>query len=172
PIPGASTGKDRYRNPTTPNTYLWENLAQSLRDSDQDGIENAFDTCPANVNTDGDPRTTPGPDADMIDSACDPTPAANTGSGNHDGDVGANGAAWQNAQDNCPIVANPDQVESEVTTAYNVAAKRGGPKTDTIGESCDPNPTKADGIFLTVLIASPNCIGSNAGGPKTDGDND
>ncbi len=174
PIPGASTGKDRYRNPTTPNTYLWVNFAQSLRDSDQDGIENAFDTCPNNVNTDGDPRVTSGPDADMIDSACDLTPLANTGAGNADGDVQnpGNNQAWQNAQDNCPQVANNDQVESEVTTAYNLAAKRGGPKTDSIGDACDSQPTVANGIFLTVLVASPNCIGSNTGGPKLDGDND
>ncbi|TMC00287.1 MAG: hypothetical protein E6J42_01275 [Chloroflexi bacterium] len=93
PAPGVPTGKDRYRNPGTAGTYLWINFNQSLRDADQDGYENQLDTCPYTPNTEN-PRVTSGPDADGLDSSCDPTPSSNTNAGNHDGDVGPTARLW------------------------------------------------------------------------------
>jgi hypothetical protein len=55
-------------------TYLNRVYVMSIRDTDGDGLENALDTCPFLDNID-DPYTTSGVDADMIDPACDPTPA-------------------------------------------------------------------------------------------------
>jgi hypothetical protein len=72
----------------------------------------------------------------MLDSACDPTPSADTGAGNHDGDT-LGGQGWLNAQDNCPLAVNTDQKESEKSEPYTVAAPRGGSRTDQIGDACD-----------------------------------
>jgi hypothetical protein len=165
PAAGASTGLARYTNPSTVGTHLWRNFHQSQRDADGDGYENALDSCPLAVNAQN-PHTTTGPDGDMIDSACDPTPAVNTGAGNHDADTGAGGGAWQNAGDNCPLMANGTQVETERTTVYTTAAPRGGPRNDDIGDACDANDPVANGAFETTVSVVPRCIG----GTDTDGD--
>jgi hypothetical protein len=65
--PAADTGIDGE------GTHLLMLYSMSLRDTDGDGLENSFDTCPFIANLD-DPRATSGTDFDMIDPACDPTP--------------------------------------------------------------------------------------------------
>jgi hypothetical protein len=134
------------------------NFHQSQRDADGDGYENALDTCPLVTNTDN-PHTTSGVDGDMIDPACDPTPVADTGAGNHDADVHANGSQWQNAGDNCPVVVNGTQVETERTTVYTTAAPRGGPRNDDIGDACEAADTVANGAFETTVSVVARCIG-------------
>ena len=175
PVIGASLGVDRARNVVATvggRTVLYTGLAQSLPDLDGDNIENSFDTCPYTVNIDGDPRATSGPDGDMLDSACDPTPNFNTDNGNHDGDqTGSPGRAWSNAGDNCPLASNgggTPQVNTDSTNAVTdrQSTPRGGPKGDAIGDVCDNNPNKTDGRFFTVLSVVAICIGG------TDGDLD
>ncbi len=50
--------------------------------------------------------------------------------------------AWYNTNDNCPLAANVDQLESEVNLSYynpfaTNPAPHGGPKTDGMGDVCD-----------------------------------
>jgi hypothetical protein len=126
----------RYANPSTSGTHYFGVFQQSLRDADGDGVENPLDTCPFAVNVE-DPRQSSGPDFDMLDSACDPTPTVNTNSGNHDGDTHASGGQWVNAADNCPLMANPDNKESERDQPHSVAAPRGGSRLDAMGDACE-----------------------------------
>ncbi len=135
PTPGADTANARYRNPVTAGTHHFGMFAQSLRDLDDDGNENALDTCPYAANTDGDPRATNGPDSDMLDGVCDPNNAV--GNGNEDGDVAVNGAAWPNADDNCPLDPNTTNAEAELAEPPNIRQPRGGPPNDEIGDACD-----------------------------------
>ena len=171
-----TAGCVRYANPPADSgidntgTHLYATFTQTLRDVDNDGIENQFDTCPFDVNLDGDPRSTSGPDGDMIDSACDPT-GDDTGGGNHDGDeIGSPPQPWLNAGDNCPLYANSDQKESELLQPDSVARPNGGPKVDGIGDACDSegggSDTVANGHFHTSFEVVAKCIG----GTDSDGD--
>ncbi len=80
---GAPGGVARLTSPTAvggidgQGTQLTQLYMMSLRDLDKDGIDNGLDSCPHLANTE-DPYTSAGPDGDMLDSACDPTPASNT----------------------------------------------------------------------------------------------
>jgi Thrombospondin type 3 repeat len=116
----------RATNPTAIGTGYVLQYDASFRDTDQDGVENPFDTCPTLVNISGDPRTagSMGPNGNGIDAACD-----NTGNASFDVD----GDGFQNRQDNCPLVANPTQLESELGTS----APDNGPSIDEIGDACD-----------------------------------
>jgi len=103
----------------------------SSRDLENDGYENAIDTCPATVNLE-DPRNTWGPDGDSLDSACDPTPAA--------ADDDPDGDGVLRAGDNCPLTANASQVDFERTYHpydYFAQAFDGGPIDDRLGDACD-----------------------------------
>ena len=157
----APTTRIRYQNPscaaaTTECVRLFFGIQFSQRDSDNDGIENSLDTCPNTATTSAfDPRTTApdgddDPDSDALPGGgpaggCDPTPAVNTNSGNHDGDTfPANGEQWVNAGENCPLVANGDQAETEVPEPDNIARPRGGPPTDGLGDACDGPEVGAD----------------------------
>ena len=135
PSPGVPTGRVRWQNPSTTGTHYFGTYQYSQRDLDGDGIENSLDTCPYASNTDGDPRVASGADADMLDSACDPGPAANNN--NQDNDGAPNGGAWTNAGDNCPLSPNSTQIESERSEPDNVSRPRGGTSTDSLGDACD-----------------------------------
>jgi hypothetical protein len=130
----------RYANPSTAGTQYFGVFQQSTRDLDGDGHENGIDTCPANTNWEN-PRSSSGADGDMIDSACDPNAFVNEHSGNIDQDNHPNGAAWFNAGDNCPLVSNPDNKESERDQPHSVAAPRGGSRLDAMGDACEPAET-------------------------------
>jgi hypothetical protein len=131
-------------NPTAGGDYTFTTYARSMRDADGDGIENDLDTCPFDVN-EGDPRLTGSGDDDMdgIDNACDPEPdEANT---DWDGDV------YLNRGDNCPLVYNPDNLDSDG---------------DHIGDACDTvgnGPDVVDGssverwLECTVYISEEFC---------------
>jgi hypothetical protein len=169
PITGNNNGLDRARTPAAAGTYLNVGVASSLRDKDGDGYENALDTCAELVNTDLSPRLDSGPDTDMIDGVCDPNNAVNNP--NQDGDFAANLADWQNAGDNCPIVSNGDQLETELLHSYYEAnatnpAPQGGPKTDGIGDLCDGDDVRANGDFISILNVQAKCYGG------TDADDD
>jgi hypothetical protein len=176
PAVGANNGLDRARTPPSAGSYLYLTYLESQRDSEPflpglDGIENSLDTCPTVTNMDASPKISAGADGDMIDSACDPTPAVDTGGGNHDGDTAPNGAAIINVADNCPLIANGTQTESELTHSVYEAvatnpAPQGGPKSDGIGDACDSDDTKANGDYLADLDVTAKCIG----GTDADGD--
>ena len=73
PTPGVNTPRVRYRNPSVAGTYRYFLIAGSQRDSDGDGLENGFDTCP----TTPLPATTPGlpsPTPSTATATCCPTP--------------------------------------------------------------------------------------------------
>jgi hypothetical protein len=172
---GPCTGEDtagchRYTNPGVIGTYFYRGYMQSNRDADdEDSMDNFLDTCPFISTPDyswstGD--TMNDGDLDRLPNLCDPTPNQDTGVGNHDGDVAANGGPWLNTLDNCPLVANPGQEDSELEQPYWVAAPMGGPQADGIGNACDPDDNVADGHFHTDLVPLPKCIGA----VDTDGD--
>jgi len=125
-----TSGCERYRNPSTAGTHFFYTYQVSQRDLDTDGYENSLDSCPYQLNV-HNPRTGAGGDGDMLDSACDPGPG--TTISDQDGDN------WSNALDNCPLVPNGSQTESELITPRNIAAPRGGPRSDGLGDECDIN---------------------------------
>jgi hypothetical protein len=116
----------RATNPSTPQTGFILQRNASLRDLDQDGLENQLDTCPLVANISGDPRIpgSTGPNGNGIDGACD---TSGSSSNNVDGDN------FLNRQDNCPLISNPLQTESE----RGVLQADNGPQVDGIGDPCD-----------------------------------
>ena len=138
-------------------THLLLLYALSLRDTDGDGLENSFDTCPFAANVD-DPRVTAGADGDMIDPACDPNPNPPPENAfDFDDDD------FLNPQDNCPLVANATQTQGEDATTYIQAAPDAGFKDDSIGDACDSEQGGNDGVanggFLHEMITDAVCIG-------------
>ena len=158
PAAGPPTGRPRYQNPGAARTYIWAGFQQSQRDADGDGKENSLDPCPTVADT-FNPRTGVGGDADGdgIPDACD---------FNANGNADSDGDGWQNRGDNCPQNANPSNSDDELNQAYAVAARRGGSKSDNIGDACDSQTGWANGGFSTSLSVIPECIGG------TDADND
>jgi hypothetical protein len=115
-------------NPDCPGTYTFWGYTASIRDADGDNLDNALDTCPYNSNTASgcDPTNEAYPgdaDKDGLCDVCDPTPDV----ANWDPD----GDAYQNFQDNCALVSNPNQLDTDL---------------DRIGDVCDQNPTTPDGV--------------------------
>jgi len=100
-------------------TYTFAMTAFGLRDADRDGIENALDTCPFDVNV-GNPRVSGDGDADRdgLDAACDPNDFAS----NPDED----GDDTLNRGDLCPLKAGIDLSGSQKDRDM-----------DQIGDECD-----------------------------------
>ena len=127
--PSTSANESGYlwrTNPRLPDTYTFTCWSTSLRDADDDDIDNDLDTCPHIINN-GDPRVRYSGDADDdgLDSACDPTPA--TKATDPDGDT------FPNRQDNCPLVSNASQADTDL---------------DDIGDACDQDDWNNDGDIL------------------------
>ncbi len=165
---GASTGRVRFANPGAAGTHIFYALHPSTRDSDGDGLENAFDTCAYTATPAFDPRVLDAandPDVDAMPGGgpaggCDPTPSIDTDSGNHDGDSALNGAAWLNSADNCPLVNNPTNAEAENSEPDNVARPRGGSQTDMIGDGCDVAETAcADALDNDTALGGGIAVG-------------
>jgi hypothetical protein len=187
-------------------TYLNRVYVLSIRDTDGDGIENSFDTCPFTPNIDdpydngGGASPGAGGDLDMLDPACDPTPnnatqynpalaedgflpgtcgdtldnGGDTVADINDPDCHSPSVAadidndtYSNSQDQCPLVAqfpSTDSENSAIINAYNAVAADGGPRTDGIGDPCDPAPldatpnTDGEQNFLYYSKAVAACI--------------
>lgn len=125
-------------------------------DADGDGIENRLDVCPTQPNISGwDPHgpnvQNPGDaDGDGLPDDCDPVPtekslcnSPNTPGADEDCD------SWGNRADNCPLVANLDQSDSDA---------------DGIGDACDPQPQTVQ-VGTPVCLVSQVTIGSGGSAP-------
>jgi hypothetical protein len=158
PAPGAPTTRVRATNPPAAGTYYYGTYQFSQRDSDGDGYENAFDTCPYQTNTDGNPRSDPGPDGDMLDGACDPDNSVSTGNNSNqdsDSNTPGNGNPWLNAGDNCPRNANNSNHEDETAQLETTRRPRGGPATDSLGDACDGAETACADALDNDVSAPP-----------------
>jgi len=147
----SSSGTAIRTNPSTAGTYNFVTFAASQRDADGDAFENGFDTCPFDINTDGDPRGSADPDFDGIDSSCDPNPAAKCGPGMAGPPGDCDNDGFSNRGDNCPLVDNIDQVDD---------LDNG----DGIGDACDENPNALDGQPIVKCSVFPVNVGA-AGTP-------
>ncbi len=119
-------------------TQLILNASASFRDSDADGFENNFDTCKETPDTQ-DGRLTRGADSDEIDPACDPIPGLDSvPPDNYDGDrTGFPLNDWGNGQDNCPLLANITQRNSDSQLPRSRSTPNGGTSSDDTGDACE-----------------------------------
>jgi len=135
----------------------------SQRDTDGDGIENSLDPCPLNADTVWDPRGTNPQPADQdsfagtpvgdgIPDTCDPSPTdASPAIGGQPTDYDGDG--FLNRGDNCPLVANPDQKDSDLENGEKAG--------DDIGDACDPNPGTPDGAGIKCIKTSVAVVGGD-----------
>ena len=122
-------GEALQRNPPA-GSYTFALTAFGLRDADGDGIENALDSCPFDVNV-GDPRVPGDGDADLdgLDAACDPNDLVPNADQDGDGIL--------NRGDLCPLVPNGDPSGAQKDSDL-----------DQIGDECDvygKGPNDGDG---------------------------
>ncbi|HSP54937.1 MAG TPA: thrombospondin type 3 repeat-containing protein [Dehalococcoidia bacterium] len=132
PATAANEGGHMYMTNPVPGATGSIVLASSEADEDSDGLENTLDTCATQGNNDGwNPRTESNVgdnDQDGIPNICDPTPdAANA---DQDGD------GFQNRGDNCPLIANANQLDVD---------------RDDLGDVCDPEPG-APGATVPAIL--------------------
>lgn len=157
--PANEAGFPYRTNPATDGAYVFLDYAQTVRDFDDDGIENTLDTCPGVATTTWNPRISDpvgDPDGDGIPgkddlsqsgeqllpgTGCDPMPL--TAATDHDGD------GFANREDNCPLIAN-DQTDTDG---------------DAIGDACDVVDTAGDGHLHEVCVTSSVSIGSGGTAP-------
>jgi hypothetical protein len=163
---GANESGFVYRtNPSTNGTYRFVTYSVSIRDADNDGIENTLDGCPTVSTPSWNPRISDpvnDPDNDGIPgqddpafsgeqllagTGCDPTPITLNGDQDSDG--------YLNREDNCPLVANG--------LAGNNQADTDG---DAIGDSCDPIVNVPDGHLHEGCSTSDVVVGSGGTPPS------
>ena len=156
---------DNVRTNPGPGTYTFATFSRSQRDADGDGFENALDTCPFDPNNENPKEpTSPNPDKDGIDSACDntsvftPDPLFNNplpwsanspcrfGAGDDLLGGDCDGDFFLNRGDNCPQHHNPTQADGD---------------NDGIGDECDTNPGTPDGAFIEVGLCRSVTIPGN-----------
>ena len=129
-------GEVLQQNPAA-GSYTFALTAFGLRDADGDGIENALDTCPFDVNV-GDPRVPGDGDADLdgLDAACDPNDLV--ANADEDGDK------TLNRGDLCPLVPGRDPTGAQKDTDF-----------DQIGDECDvygKGPNAGDGDVILSAV--------------------
>jgi len=152
-------GKQLFANPQD-GTYDFTAIGAGQRDADDDGIENALDTCQF-IPNEGDPRINGDGDAepDGLDAACDSDDSVTNSDEDLDG--------YLNRGDNCPLDGNGDPNE----TGNEDQDNQRDSDDDTIGDACDPNKDDADAqgelkkatVKYTVTIGA----GTGAGGPPS-----
>jgi hypothetical protein len=161
----ANEGGVVYRtNPSANGSYSFMEYLRSTRDHDNDAIENELDSCPFVSNPSWNPRINdpvfdfdsdgipgqdnPGQSGEQLlaGTGCDPTPlTANTD---------ADGDAYLNRQDNCPLTANGTSQGNQADADK-----------DGIGDLCDVVDSAPDGHLHEVCIIANVTIGS--GGSPT-----
>jgi hypothetical protein len=116
---GLAQDGDVLRSNPAADEYTFALTAFGLADADDDGVENAMDTCPFDVNV-GNQRMSGDGDADQdgLDAACDPNDL--------ESNVDEDGDSSLNRADLCPLVAGLDPS----------GAQRDA-DTDQIGDECD-----------------------------------
>jgi hypothetical protein len=133
----AQSGAPFYTNPG-PDVYTFTLTAFGERDAEGDGIENALDSCPFDVNV-GDPRVRGDGDADDdgLDAACDPSDFETNPDQDDDG--------HHNRADLCPLTkATDSSVQPDADE-------------DDIGDECDESgngPEVGDGDVPAVSQAA------------------
>ena len=154
---GNVVGGGVFRSNPGDGVYNFVTFTASIPDEDLDGIENSLDPCPNTPNESGwDPRGSavqnPGDiDGDGIPDDCDPFPevpsifVSGMGLAHTDED----GDGWANRADNCPLVANPDQADSDG---------------DVLGDVCDPHPDEL-GFFQTTCVFAQVTVGAGGDAP-------
>jgi len=153
------SGTQLFANPQD-GKYNFTAIAAGQRDADDDGIENALDTCQF-IPNEGDPRINGDGDGDSdgLDKACD---SDDTNTNSDEDDDG-----YMNRGDNCPLVANGDPSETGTEGQDNQRDS----DDDTIGDACDPdkNDANAQGELKKATITASVTIGAGtgAGGPPS-----
>ena len=154
-------------NPGADGAFTFVTFAGGPGDADNDGHENALDTCPFIPNPDWDPRDWERPyqgdrDSDRIPDNCDPLPDDIGAPGgrifDHDGD------GYSNSQDNCPLVRNSKGINSPFADGPDNQADTDH---DAIGDACDPNPNSPDGSQSIACLADVIAVGTG-GTPALD----
>ena len=170
----------RASNPPTPGPYVSEAFTESLRDLDDDGIENVFDSCPTVATPGFDPRiqdpngsgpdvisggkgdSTTDPENDFIPSACDPDP---------DSDIpdGSPGPTQLTALCGTEFVAQNRAQDHDNDCFLNAQDNCPAARNGRVVDGAQQTPTlvwdgQKDGeAFVSYATAAPS------GGPKTDG---
>lgn len=153
-----------YRTNPGDGSYTFMDYGRSLRDLDDDGIENQLDTCPSVVTTPFDPRVLDpvnDPDNDGVPGQDDPAPGEQLSPGTgcdpqpstSNSDI--DGDAFVNREDNCPLVANGSSGDNQADTDK-----------DGLGNTCDAVDTAADGHVHEVCVTKAVSIGAG-GTPST-----
>jgi len=127
-------------NPQYGGTYTFHTWSRGLPDADNDGLENAIDTCPFDF--DAEPPIPPPGDGDDI-GACDPDPTVPCWPGAPGTRDNCDNDLFANVADNCPLVGNPDQADADG---------------DDIGDVCDTKgngPSVVDGDRPEMTIEMP-----------------
>ena len=156
PAPEEGTDPDESGKPLITNpaegTYTFTTIGAGQRDADDDGYENALDTCAFTPN-EGDPRIGSDGDADTdgLDGACDPDDNVTNSDEDLDG--------YTNRQDNCPLEVNGDN-EGE--------SNQRDSDDDAIGDECDPNPDDPDTEGELVFATLTQDVPIGPGSPQTE----
>ena len=157
-------------------THTHTAFARSQRDADEDGIENALDTCPLVPSPDFNPRAadaTRDPDGDGLPSppeGCDPFSGRSPQSPPNCplGNVGpdADGDCYSDRQDNCAALLASDG-SLDLAKSFNPDQADGD--RDAIGDVCDPFPNEPTGrryeLCLPVTLTIPSSPEGAAGVP-------
>lgn len=144
----AEAGHDFRRNPANAGDYNVTSFVRSQWDAERDGIENKLDPCPYSSDPTWDPREHSAADADTdgVPPSCDPS---SNGTPDLDGD------SYSNRLDDCPLVTNYDQRDSDL---------------DGIGDACDEFPADASegGSAIRHQACAFSTIQIGNGGPAAE----
>jgi hypothetical protein len=158
------SGKAVMSNPTAAGTYTFSSRGISNYDADDDNIENLLDTCPwqKNAGVPWESGSAGGDqDGDGLDDVCDPDPTKASQDPDKDG--------FQNRQDKCPLVANPDQKDSDtdgIGDACDTVGAGGIGKGPDVPDGGSASPVKAEVTSDVVITAAGGAASPTAAAPS------